>query len=189
VLFGQRLTGATLKLRDSAAQTVDLTLIFSGATQINFIVPPTVAPGAATVTVTTPVGTAEFPVTIASVAPGLFSANGTGQGLAAAQALIVNNDKTVTTLTVGNGPIPVRGGTEIYLVLYGTGIRGRTPTGVFVTVAGSPVEWLYAGPQGEFPALDQINVKVPLTVGGLGVVDIRVIVDGSPSNVVTANFQ
>ncbi len=109
--------------------------------------------------------------------------------MAAAQALIVNNDKTVTVLTVGDGPIPVRGGTEIYLVLYGTGIRGRTQNAVFVTVAGSPVEVLYAGPQGFFPALDQINVRVPLTVGGFGNVEIRMLVDGQPTNVVTAVFQ
>ena len=188
-LFGLRLTGATLKLRDAAGATTNLELTFSGPTQINFIVPANVAKGAGTVIVTSATGVAEFPVTIAAITPGLFSANGSGQGLAAAQALIVNNDKTVTVLTVGDGPIPVRGGTEIYLVLYGTGIRGRTQNAVFVTVAGSPVEVLYAGPQGFFPALDQINVRVPLTVGGFGNVEIRMIVDGQQTNVVTAVFQ
>jgi uncharacterized protein (TIGR03437 family) len=188
-LFGTRLTGATLKLRDATGAVTNLELTFSGPAQINFIVPANVAKGAATVIVTTPTGAAEFPVTIAAITPGLFSANGTGQGLAAAQALIVNNDKTVTVLTVGDGPIPVRGGTEIYLVLYGTGIRGRAQNNVLVTIAGTPVEVLYAGPQGFFPALDQINVRVPLTVGGFGNVDIRLTVDGIPANVVTATFQ
>jgi uncharacterized protein (TIGR03437 family) len=83
----------------------------------------------------------------------------------------------------------VRAGTEIYLVLYGTGIRAHTAAGVFATVAGFPVDVLYAGPQGTYPALDQINVRVPLTVAGLGTVDIRLIVDGVPANVVTARFQ
>ena len=189
VLFGVRLTNATLKLRDATGVTRTPELTFSGPTQINFIVPADVALGAATVVVTTSGGVAEFPVTIAATAPGLFSADFSGSGLAAAQALIVNNDKTLTTLTVGDGPIPVRGGTEIYLVLYGTGIRAHTSTGVFITVAGTPVQVLYAGPQGTYPALDQINVRVPLTVGGFGNVDIRLFVDGASANVVTATFQ
>lgn len=188
-LFGQRLTGASLRIRDAASVTANMELTFSGPTQVNFIVPASVAKGAATVIVTTPTGTAEFPITIATTAPGLFSANGAGQGLAAAQALIVNNDRTVTVLTVGDSTIPVRGGTEVYLVLYGTGIRGHSPTGVSVTVAGLPVELLYAGPQGTFPALDQINVRVPLTVGGFGNSEIRLVVDGVAANVVTAVFQ
>jgi uncharacterized protein (TIGR03437 family) len=189
-LFGLRLSNAVIRLRDSAGATHTLEQTFSGETQINFIVPGNAARGEGAVTATTPNGASEFPVTIAATAPGLFSSNGTGQGLAAAQALIVNNDRTITTLTVADGPIPVRGGTEIYLVLYGTGIRGRAPNStVFVSVAGTPVEVLYAGPQGTFPALDQINVKVPLSVGGFGAVDIRLIVDGLQSNIVKANFQ
>jgi uncharacterized protein (TIGR03437 family) len=188
-LFGLRLTSAVVKLRDSAGATFTLEQTFSGDAQINFIVPANVAKGSATVIVTTPSGAAEFPVTIAGIAPGLFSANGTGQGLAAAQALVLNADQSVTVYTVGDGPIPVRAGTQIYLVLYGTGIRAHTPTGVFVSVAGMPVEILYAGPQGTYPALDQINVRVPLTVGGLGNVEIRLLVDGLTANVVTAFFQ
>jgi uncharacterized protein (TIGR03437 family) len=189
VIFGQRLENAVVRLRDAAGASLTPEIIFAGATQINFIVPGSAARGAATITVTTPNGAAEFAVTIAATAPGLFSANGSGQGLAAAQALIVNNDKSITTLTVADGPIPVRGGTEIYLVLYGTGIRGRTPNAVFASVAGSQVEVLYAGPQGTFPALDQVNVRVPLTVAGVGTAEIRLIVDGVAANVVTARFQ
>jgi uncharacterized protein (TIGR03437 family) len=188
-LFGIRLTGATLRLRDSAGTLHTPELIFSGPTQINFIVPTSTARGAATVTVTTPFGAAEFPLSIEATAPGLFSADFTGQGLAAAQALLVNPNGSVTTLTVGNGPIPVGNATEIYLVLYGTGIRGRSLTGVFATVAGAQAEVLYAGSQGTFPALDQVNLRVPLTVRGRGTVEIRVFVDGVAANVVTAFFQ
>jgi len=190
VLFGLRLgPNPVVKLRDAAGTQQTLELIFAGATQINFIIPASAARGPGTVIVTTQTGSAEFPVTLALTAPGLFSANGTGQGLAAAQALIVNNDKSITTLTVGDSVIPVRFGTEIYLVLYGTGLRAHTPTGVSVTVAGIPVEVLYAGPQGTYPALDQINVRVPLSLGGFGTVDIRLTVDGTTANVVTARFQ
>jgi uncharacterized protein (TIGR03437 family) len=144
--------------------------------------------GQAAVTVTTATGASEFPVTITPTAPGLFSATGSGQGLAAAQALIVNADKSITTLTVGDGPIPVRAGTEIYLVLYGTGIRAHGPD-VSALIAGRNVELLYAGPQGAFPGLDQVNLRVPLSVAGLGNVEIRLTVDGVAVNAVTATFQ
>lgn len=189
VIFGIRMDNAVVRLRDSAGVPHTPEIIFAGTTQINFIVPATVARGAATVSVTTPNGAAEFQVNISASAAGLFSANGTGQGPAAAQALIVNADKTITTLTVADGPIPVRPGTEIYLVLYGTGIRGRTSANVFASVAGSQVEVQYAGPQGTFPALDQVNVRVPLTVAGVANAEIRLIVDGVAANVVTARFQ
>jgi uncharacterized protein (TIGR03437 family) len=188
VLFGTSLTDAVVTLRDASGVMHALQLIFAGATQINFIVPADVASGPAALIVATVSGSAEFPVTIAATAPGLFSANGTGQGLAAAQALIVNNDKSVTTLTVADGLIPVRSGTDIYLVLYGTGIRGHGSE-VLATLAGRPVEVLYAGPQGAFPGLDQVNLKVPLSVASAGNVEIRLTVDGTAANAVTANFQ
>ena len=189
-LFGLRLTpNPIVKLRDAAATLYTLELTFAGPTQINFIVPASAARGPAAITVTTPAGSAEFPVTLAATAPGLFSSTGSGQGSAAAQALIVNNDKSITILTVADGPIPVRFGTEIYLVLYGTGLRAHTPTGVSVTVGGFPVEVLYAGPQGTYPALDQVNVRIPLSLGGFGTVDIRLTVDGTTANIVTARFQ
>jgi uncharacterized protein (TIGR03437 family) len=189
VTFGERLgMNPVVKLRDASTAEHPLELIFAGATQINFIVPPNAARGEGTIIVSTSAGSAEFPVTIAATAPGLFSANGTGQGLAAAQALIVNNDKSITTLTVGDGPIPIRTGTEIYLVLYGTGIRGHGAD-VSALVAGRNVEVLYAGPQGAFPGLDQVNLRVPLSVGGSGSVEIRLTVDGLAANAVTAVFQ
>ncbi len=189
-LFGIRLTGATLKLRDAAGTTTNLDLTFSGPSQINFIVPANAAKGAATVVVTTTAGIAEFPVTIAAISPGLFSANGAGQGLAAAQALIVNNDRTRNGAHGRQRPHPgsrrhgdlPRSSTELE-----SAARATNP--VVVTVAGAPVEVLYAGPQGEFPALDQVNVRFRLTVGGFGNVEIRVLVDGQPTNVVTAVFQ
>lgn len=189
VIFGVRMDNAAVRLRDSAGVSHTPQIIFAGTTQINFIVPATTARGTAAVSVTTPNGAAEFQVNITASAAGLFSSNGTGQGPAAAQALIVNADKSITTLTVADGPIPVRPGTEIYLVLYGTGIRGRTTATVFASVAGSQVEVQYAGPQGTFPALDQVNVRVPLTVAGVANAEIRLIVDGIAANVVTARFQ
>lgn len=189
-MYGVNLgSSPTLSLRDSTGAVRSLTITYSSATQINFLLPANVAPGSATVTVSTSNGTAQFNVTIANTVPGLFSSDSSGKGPAAAQVLIVNADKSVTTRLVADGPIPVVAGTEIYLVLYGTGIRGHAANGVIAKIAGRSVDVLYAGDQGAFPGLDQVNLRVPLTVGGFGSVEIQLTVDGSPSNIVTAIFQ
>lgn len=179
----------TLSLRDSTGAIRNLNITYSSATQINFLLPANVALGSATVTVNTSSGSAQFNTTIGNVVPGLFSSDGSGKGPAAAHVMIVNADKSVTTRLVADGPIPVVAGTEIYLVLYGTGIRGHSANGVIAKVAGRSVDVLYAGDQGAFPGLDQVNLRVPLTVGGFGSADIQLTVDGSPSNIVTAIFQ
>ncbi len=189
-LYGVNLgSSSTLSLRDSSGTTQNLTITYSSSTQINFLLPAGVASGAATIIVTTSSGTAQFNVSVANVVPGLFSADSTGRGPAAAQVLIVNPDKSVTTRLVTDGPIPVLAGTDVYIVLYGTGIRGHSDNGVIAKVAGRPVDVLYAGAQGAYPGLDQINLRIPLSVGGMGNVEIQLTVDGSPSNTVTAIFQ
>jgi uncharacterized protein (TIGR03437 family) len=188
-LYGVNFISPSLSLRDSAGVTRTLEITYSSATHINFLLPANIALGPGTLTVNTSSGTTQSSVTIANTVPGLFSSDGSGKGSAAAQVLIVNSDKSVTTRLVSDGPIPVLAGTEIYLVLYGTGIRSHANNGVVARIAGRPVDVLYAGAQGGFPGLDQINLRVPLTVGGFGAVEIQLTVDGSPSNTVSAIFQ
>jgi len=43
---------------------------------------------------------------------------------------------------------------------------------------------LFAGPQGDFPGLDQINLQLPKTLAGRGGVDLELTVDGVQANVV-----
>lgn len=50
-------------------------------------------------------------------------------------------------------------------------------------------EVLYAGPQGDFAGLNQINVRVPRSLAGRGEVDIALTVDGQAANVVKVNIQ
>ena len=74
-----------------------------------------------------------------------------------------------------------------YVILYGTGIRGRSSVGgVTVTVAGRSAPVLYAGPQPEYPGLDQVNVAVPSSVGiAAGDVSLQMSVDGKQANALT----
>jgi len=48
---------------------------------------------------------------------------------------------------------------------------------------------VYAGAQGVYPGLDQVNVLLPATLKGKGTVNVTVTVDGSVSNAVAIAVQ
>jgi uncharacterized protein (TIGR03437 family) len=58
-----------------------------------------------------------------------------------------------------------------------------------VTIAGIEAPILYAGPQGEFPGLDQINVLPPKALKGRGVVEVQVRVEDSLANPVKIRVE
>jgi uncharacterized protein (TIGR03437 family) len=175
-----------VKLREPLGAEYTLEQIFAVDEQINVVIPGGVALGGATIIVTNANGGAEFPVIVSAIAPGIFTANATGSGFAAAHAVVVKDGQNTTSL-VADGPIPMQPGTEVFLVLYATGIRGHSPNGVTARIGTLPAEVVYAGPQGSYPAFDQINLKVPTGVTGL--MNIYITVDGFAANVVTAQFQ
>ena len=188
VVFGTRFgSKPAVFLRDAAGVVRSVDQIYTGDTQVNFWVPTQALPGDGAIVVTTGEGSAEYSVTIALTAPGLFSADSSGRGLAAAQVIVVNSDKTVTSRLVVDGPIPTFPGTEIYLVLYGTGLRFHDSATALV--GGISADVLYAGEQGEFPGLDQVNLRIPLSVAGRGEVAIQVFINGMEANTVTARFE
>jgi uncharacterized protein (TIGR03437 family) len=51
-------------------------------------------------------------------------------------------------------------GAELYLSLYGTGFRGREPAEVTVWLGATPLSPVYAGAQGSFAGLDQLNLRL-----------------------------
>lgn len=195
----QTLGGTTLTIVDSAKQSFTPDLFFISFGQINFVIPPRVAAGPATLTITNSTNkSTSANVTIGPVMPGLFSATGSGTGEAAGQALIVEADGTQSVISTSfctpfgcNLPIiPTSAANTLYLILYGTGIQGRTSlTGVSMTIGGTPVTVLYAGPQGNFPALDQVDVLVPASLAGSGVVDVKLTVDGIAANTLQIKLQ
>ena len=129
------------------------------------------------------------------MAPALFSADATGAGFAAGSALTVNADgsRTENNLAVYDGgkfvaqPIDLSGsGKQVYLTLYGTGIKNRSDlANVKVKIGGVDAQVEYAGAQGYFAGLDQINVRVPPGLSGRGSVNIEMNVEGKTSNVTT----
>src|SRR5262249_10921671 len=146
--------------------------------------------GPATLTVTNSIGASTtYNITIAAVAPGLFSADFTGSGQAAAQALIVAADGTRTLINTANTTIPLAANTQVFLILYGTGVRGRSDLkNASLTVGGVTAPLTFAGAQGEFPGLDQVDAQIPNNLAGKGEVDARLTVDGVAANVVRVRF-
>jgi uncharacterized protein (TIGR03437 family) len=81
-------------------------------------------------------------------------------------------------------PIDLGPGTDqVFLVLFATGLRHRSAlTAVRVKIGGVDAEALYAGPQGSFIGLDQLNVLLPRSLAGRGEVVVSVTADGMATN-------
>jgi len=192
---------------DSAAQRHDASLIFVSPSQINLWIPAGTAPGPPTV---------EFPVTglppgvgtaalrivsvnLQKVAPGIFTADGSGSGVAAATAIRVNAQGSQFPVPVFGCnqqdacvAIPIDTGIDapVYLSLYGTGIRGASSlANVTVTIGTERIQPIYAGPQPSIPGLDQVNVPLSINLRGAGLVDVTVTVDGITSNAGQIDIQ
>jgi uncharacterized protein (TIGR03437 family) len=55
---------------------------------------------------------------------------------------------------------------------------------VTARIGGVDAETIYAGAQGDFAGLDQVNLRLPRSLAGRGEVDVAVNVDGVPANAV-----
>jgi uncharacterized protein (TIGR03437 family) len=169
--------------------------------QVNFVMDPLTVTGPALILVQNGTGTvASGAVEVDNVAPGLFSANSTGSGVAAGQVLRSVNGVTSTEQmavydvpTSAWLPVPIKlDATDlVFLALYGTGIRNRASiSDVRVTINSITVPVTYAGPQSQSPGLDQLNIgPLPLSLQGSGIVNIRVSIGNSVANAVTVQIQ
>jgi uncharacterized protein (TIGR03437 family) len=199
-LFGSGLAGGAVTIKDSAGTTSAAQVLGTAATQINFVMPARVAAGEAAITVTVNGATIAGTTQVQAVAPGLFSANATGKGVAAANAVLVKSDGAQTAQNVfrcGTAagscvavPLDLGSGSDqLYLSLFGTGMRNFTQKAT-ATIGGVNVS--IAGPvaQGQFAGLDQLNLgPIPRTLAGKGELDVLLTVDAKPANVVSVAFR
>ena len=171
---------------------VAVDLLYVSPTQINFLVPATLSAGTGTVEVktgTTVVG--KGTVTVSQVAPAFFTATANGKGTPAgfstfdgkALTLLFNADGSARVLDPGTAQRPN------YLILFGTGFRKRSSlSNVQVKIGGIICQVDYAGAQSNYVGLDQINVVLPATARGSGLVNLTFVVDGRPANTVQVNI-
>lgn len=194
--FGSNLATATM-IANSTPLPTDLAgtkvringelapLFFVAPTQINFLVPPGAQTGSAVIEIVSADGAiSRGTVNLAATAPSLFTANASGQG---APAAIATKDG-VNYQSVGNADgsaNPIDAGD--YLVLFGTGMRKAPASTVKITIGGLEAPVQYAGAQGGFAGLDQINTQIPAGVSGL--VDAVVKINGKVANVVKVRIR
>jgi uncharacterized protein (TIGR03437 family) len=179
------LAGAAVKVRDSAGMSRTAPLFFASPAQAAILMPAGLAPGPATLTVTNAGRVLSASIAVTAVAPGLFTADSSGQGAPAAQVIRVHGDGTQDDPQPATSRIDLSDpNTAVYLVLYGTGIR-HAAAAPACTIALQPVPVLFAGAQGTLPGLDQVNVLLPPGLKGSGAVPLILTVDGRESNSVT----
>jgi uncharacterized protein (TIGR03437 family) len=78
---------------------------------------------------------------------------------------------------------------EVFLVLFGTGLRFRSAlTAATLKISGVDAPVLFAGAQGDFAGLDQVNARLPRALAGRGEVDVALVIDGAPANIVRVNI-
>lgn len=196
------LNGTTVTVLDGGGTTRAAQLFFVAPGQINFLVPPAAVPGTSLISVLVEgVAVADGIANISAVAPSIFTANSNGRGLAAAIVYRVkaNGAQSYEAISrfdsVQNAfvPVPIDFGDEtdkVFLLLYGTGISGRSAlSAVTVLIGGETGVVSYAGPQGDYVGLDQINVELPRSLKGKGEQTINVIIDLRAANAVTATFR
>lgn len=177
-------------------------LFFVSPTQINYLIPEgTVAGEAKVVVVNQGTVVASGAVQVADMAPALFTANSDGKGAPAAYAVRVKADNSQRTEAVAQFdsaqnkfvPAPISLGApedQIVLVLFGTGIRYYSAMNrVSVKIAGVEAPVDYAGPQGQYVGLDQVNVRLPRSLLVGGEVDLVLSVDGKAANPVRIHVR
>ncbi len=190
------LNGVAIDVTDSAGVTRPARMLFASPGQANAVLDELLVPGPATVTLTTEDGRRLASTErIYAVAPAVFTADGSGRGVAAAYVVRQSGPDQYTDLVfacsagpeiVSCQPAAVGLGAEgdvSVLVLFLTGMgRLSSPAGVEVRIGGQPLEILFAGAQSQYDGLDQVNVRLPRSLAGQGEVTVQVIVDGEPSN-------
>jgi uncharacterized protein (TIGR03437 family) len=180
------LGGISIRVRDSNGVARLSPLLYVSPSQINFEVPDGTAPGNATLeVVNAPTSVPPVVVPIRNLAPGLFTLK---SNMAAAYGVRVETNGTQTVLPPGS-PIVIDDRT-IDLVLFGTGIRGRSSlANVRCTIGGVSVPVEYVGPGGAVPGLDQVNVRLTTTLKGNTDGHLILTVDGIVANVVMVDVR
>jgi uncharacterized protein (TIGR03437 family) len=196
--FPVLLGGTTVSLLDSAGVLRLSQLFLAAPGQVNFLIPAATANGQAQITVTSSSGAlANGTVNVVAVAPSIFAVGGTN--VAAAVAVRVSSSGAQTPVSVfqcagascSATPIDLgSAGDTVSITLFGTGLRKNSGIGnTHATIGGVDAPVAFAGAQGEFAGLDQINMQIPASIRGRGSVPVVVAVDGQTTNTVTINVQ
>jgi uncharacterized protein (TIGR03437 family) len=195
------LDGTTVTVTDSFGNIGLASLFYVSPGQINYQIPAGLGTGASSLAIANSNGSVSIgTLQLVPVAPGLFSANANGKGVAAAIALLVAANGTQTPVPVfqcstsgGCVSVPIDLGSptdQLVLEFFGTGIRRVSAlANATCTLGSAAAQVLYAGAQGQYVGLDQVNVIIPRSLAGSGEVPVSLVVDGQAANAVTVNIK
>ena len=171
--LGTELGGASVDVTDSQGVTRPCLMLAArvetdvSSAQLNFIIAAGTATGPAILTVRRASGGSHsITINVVEVAPGIFTANSSGSGVPAANAMrFVDGQLTdtypvfeVTAFPLQATPIDLGPANhQVFLSLFASGIRnGGT---VEVTIGGVPMTTIFGpAPSSEFEGLEQLNV-------------------------------
>jgi uncharacterized protein (TIGR03437 family) len=179
-------------------------LFFVSPNQINYQAPEGMLPGSAQVSVMRGGAVvAQGTLELASVAPSLFTANSSGQGLPAGILLRVraNGQQSYEPLT--GSAITRQPGDRLFLVLFGTGSSGAENSdgnsangfaeNVQVTIGSVNAPVIFAGAAPGFAGLEQMNIEIPTGARGSNLSVLIKVSDGegrlTRANSVTISVQ
>jgi uncharacterized protein (TIGR03437 family) len=195
------MAGVTVTIIDWFGITTPARIFSVSPTEIWHEIPQAAGMGPATViytnTITGEVSTSH--IDISPNSPGLMSADGSGTWIARASVerlriggpLVIESVFDIVGGQIVPIPIDVANDREIVLLnIAGTGFRINSgPANILVTMGGTPVPVLFAGPQGVAIGLDRLYLLLPQSLAGRGLVDVVMTVDGRTSNTVQLSFK
>jgi uncharacterized protein (TIGR03437 family) len=196
-LLPTTLAGTSVNVQDQTGAVSQAEIYYASPQQVNFVLPAGLEPGAALITIKTTDGqSASTEIQIASN-PKLFLVD--PSGIPAGYVVRVGSDnvQTVEPIFTRQGgqvqevPIDVSTGT-VYLILFGTGfdapvdttassLRSPCPADT-PTPCSNDLSVTFAGPQAQFPGLDQVNVLLPSSLAGTGVSNLSFSFETSQQN-------
>jgi uncharacterized protein (TIGR03437 family) len=186
------LAGVTVEIRDSAGVTRLSRLLYVSPSQINYVVPSGIATGKADVKIVSSAGTIfSGALDIQRTAPRLFTVG--LQPLAMVMRVrdgVQTIEPTIQMTPMGIVSLPIDLGPEtdqVFLLLFGTGLRYASTVTVLLGGVDAPVE--YAGAQSEFAGLDQVNVRLPRSLTRNTQLPVELSADGRRANITHLQFQ
>ncbi len=178
-------------------------LLYVSPAQINFVMPEELGEGTFLLTINALNGTQGGTVKVSRVQPSIFSMNSDGP----ASVVRVKADGTqqyetlaqLDTATNRMIPKPIDLGSpaeRVFLEIYLTGIRqaqdenndGNLNEHVAVILGGKSITPSYAGKQGFFAGVDQVNVEIPRTLIGAGKINLSIYSNVTTSPATSAGF-
>jgi len=190
-------------------------LFFVSPQQINYLIPAQTTTGTRTVVVRNTAGeVARGDVTVAAISPAFFTATQNGSGVptgyvtrVAAGTSQITNEAIYSSTGGGVTPITIqRRNDQVFLILFGTGVRsapnpntandialpgGSTLRNVAesleITIGSKPARVDFAGQQGQYYGLDQVNVLIPADAVASPTAPVIIKVRDANGNLVTAN--